>query len=270
MKAQTIEALNAINRDFYTRAGTSFSETRERAWQGWETLRVPLTAGRSAQALISVLDVGAGNARFAEFLASHLGQRIDYLGVDFSPVLLHLAKTRLDRIGDRLERGRVAGLDLQDLLSEAPGPLPAELANLSFSLVSMFGLFHHVAARHRRRRLLEWAKERLAQEGLIAISIWRFMEFPRMRQKVLSWEEYNQHATDKLELSDLEEGDFLLRWAGETPAHRYCHYSSEAEMAELFAETGLEVVSSFEADGVEGALNRYYLLRPAIPPGGSI
>lgn len=261
MKDETIEALNAINRDFYTRAGTSFSDTRERAWQGWETLRPHLTKGRAANDRLSVLDVGAGNARFAEFLASHLGQRIDYLGIDFSPVLLHLAKTRLDRIADRLERGRVLGVDLQALLSPAPGPLPPELVDRSFSLVSMFGLFHHVAGGDRRARLLGWARDRLAPDGLVAVSIWRFMEFPRMRQKVLSWEAYNERAEAKLDLADLEEGDHLLSWAGETPAHRYCHYSSEAEMAELFEATRLRVEDSFEADGVEGALNRYYVLR---------
>lgn len=260
MKAQTIEALNAINRDFYTRAGTSFSETRERAWQGWERLLPHLSKDRSANDQLSVLDVGAGNARFAEFLASHLGLRIDYLGLDFSPVLLHLAKTRLDRIADRLERGRVLGVDLQAQLAESPAPLPPELEGRSFSLVSMFGLFHHVAALERRRRLLEWARRRLTEDGLIAVSIWRFMEFPRMQQKVLSWEDYNQHAEHPLELADLESGDHLLRWAGETPAQRYCHYSSEAEMAQLFEESGLRVVDSFEADGVERALNRYYVL----------
>lgn len=265
MKDETIEALNAINRDFYTRAGTSFSDTRERAWQGWETLRPQLAKGRSESDRITVLDVGAGNARFAEFLASHLGQRIDYLGIDFSPVLLHLAKTRLDRIADRLERGRVLGVDLQAILAKNPAPLPPELTQCSFSLVSMFGLFHHVAGLERRQRLLEWARDRLDPDGLIAVSIWRFMEFPRMRQKVLSWELYNQHAEPKLDLQDLEEGDHLLSWAGETPAHRYCHYSSEAEMLGLFEAARLVVQDSFEADGVEGALNRYYLLRRREP-----
>ena len=88
-----------------------------------------------------------------------------------------------------------------------------------------------------------------------------------MQQKVLSWADYNERAEQRVDLEDLEDGDHLLRWAGETPAHRYCHSSSEAEMAELFATSDLRVVESFEADGVEGALNRYYLLAPGRSSG---
>ena len=60
----------------------------------------------------------------------------------------------------------------------------------------------------------------------------------------------------------LEEGAHLLPWGSPTQGRvRFCHFSDEPAMEALLAESGLERAAAYTADGREGDLNRYYVLR---------
>jgi hypothetical protein len=76
-----------------------------------------------------------------------------------------------------------------------------------------------------------------------------------MQRKMLTW------SAAGLSEADVEPGDYLLDWKKDGPGMRYAHQLGEAEVAALAAGAGLEVVEQFVADGREGDLSLYSVLR---------
>src|SRR5262245_43979463 len=249
MDRETARALAEINRAFYRDRAEAFSATRERPWPGWRRV---LACLEGAPRPLRVLDVGCGNGRFASFLAQSLRERFDYLGVDASEGLLALARTRL------LGAGRARFRRADWALSTPERALPPE----RFSLVVIFGVLHHVAGAAGRPALLEAAARRLAPGGVLALCAWRYQASPRLRSRLVSWEDYNRGAARPVDPAQLEPGDRLLRW-GEpaSSAIRYCHFADDAETDRLGADLGLERLAAYCADGHGGDLNRYLVLR---------
>jgi SAM-dependent methyltransferase len=201
-----------------------------------------------------VLDVGCGNGRFAAFLARR-GARFGYLGIDASPPLLERARARRLPVGS-------ASYRCADFVETPPGDC---IPPRGFSLVVLCGVLHHVPGREQRLRLLRALAARLRPGGLLALTSWQFEAVQRFSKRLLAWEDFNRSARDPIDLSQLEPGDHLLPW-GEPGAEsgralRYCHFTNDTEMRELLAEASLECVDVFSADGREGNLNRYFLVR---------
>ena len=86
MNSTTAEHLIALNREFYTAFGDSFSSTRHRIQPGVRRILLSLNGDED------ILDLGCGNGWFARELADrhHHGT---YLGLDFSLPLLRDAET---------------------------------------------------------------------------------------------------------------------------------------------------------------------------------
>lgn len=233
MDQATAERLNLINRDFYRATAAEFDATRQSAWHGWERLlefiELPLA---------SVLDLGCGNGRFAFFLAGRQLQPFRYIGIDSSPELLTIARPQL------------AGAGIEATLLEGDLALD-ELPRHSARLVALFGVIHHVPGFARRKRLLAAAADCVAPDGYLAFACWRFYEQERFRRRIVAWD------------ADLkvERHDYLLDWRRGERALRYCHFVDDEEHDRLAAATGLAVIANFRADGVEGDLNRYTILR---------
>ena len=247
MDAPTVARLNAINREFYRRHALSFDRTRRAPWPGWQRVAELV----SSLDRPSILDVGCGNARFGLFLAPAHSRPIDYLGVDASPRLLHLAASRGPSDWRWVEADVVSG----------PLPLVGE-----FDLVTCFGVMHHVPGESTRRALLISLAERVARGGHLAVSFWQFGDRPRFRDRALAWRR-GVRGLGSLDLSQLEDNDFLLPWGeGSEPGQeelpiRYCHFADRAEARRLVGDLGLEPVDEFFADGNSGDLNLYHLLR---------
>ena len=252
MNRETRKKLNELNRRFYTLRSKEFSASRDHPWPGWEKLLCLLEIEKYA-APLRVLDVGCGNGRFLRFLMNSGVGSVHYIGLDQSPELLELAKlgTRV-REGDRIEWTEGNLLEENSRLS-----LPSD----SFDLIAVFGLLHHLPGREERRALLEALQERLRAGGVLALTAWRFRDSTRFDRHVVSWEEYNLSATEKIDLAELEAGDHLLSFGDKTLPPRYCHDCDMAEISALERHPGLECLSSFESDGRGGNLNRYMLLR---------
>jgi len=237
LKDETAEALCAVNRRFYQERATEFSRSRERPWSGWSEILErarPYLPQRPR-----VLDVGCGNGRFARFLEERLGTAFDYCGVDESPLALAEARRRL------LHREFLEG-DFLEALPEG-----------RFDLVALFGVLHHVPGRENRTSLLTRLRARLAPGGLLTFSVWRFDRSPRLRKKIVPWEEFRARTGLEIDLSDLEPGDHILTWGGAPPAYRYCHALSDEEEAGIASVLSLDLVARFDG-GAEP--NDYWIL----------
>jgi len=141
------------------------------------------------------------------------------------------------------------------------GDLADALADRRFSLIALFGLIHHIPGEAHRRALLRTLAGCLEPGGWLVFAVWRFEAFERFRRKVRPWPAYNATAQEPIDEAQLEPGDHLLPWGPEGTALRYCHFVDAAESERLVAATGLAVVDRYAADGREGDLNRYFLLR---------
>lgn len=254
MDSKTVSALARLNSGFYDRFAESFSRTRQAPWPGWA--RVLETWQRSrpgspADAAASILDLGCGNGRFGVWLGEVSDDSHDYTGVDSSARLIAMVPLTLaDREGGRTE------LVVADLVFD---DLDEHLGDRSFDLITLFGLLHHVPSFARRQSLLEGLKQRLAPDGLMALTFWQFADQERFRRRFMDWEEYNRSASEPIDPAALEPGDYLLQW--EETACRYCHHTAPGEAAELVGSLELQVLDTFHADGASGDLNLYYLLR---------
>lgn len=234
MNRSTVERLNQINRDFYRATASEFDATRQKAWRGWERLLAEIDLP-----VESALDLGCGNGRFALFLAARQAQPFRYIGVDSSADLLAQARRQLAEVGK-----------VDAMLIERDIVLAA-LPRHSARLVTLFGLIHHVPGFARRRELIAAAAACVAPGGYLALAAWRFYEQERFRRRIVPWG------------GDIavERHDYLLDWRRGPRALRYCHYVDDEEHAELVAASGLSVIADFRADGAEGDLNRYTVLR---------
>jgi len=253
MDEKTVRGLNAINRSFYGATAAEFSETRRDPWPGWEQLP-PLIEEHLPGRALGVLDAACGNGRFGAYLADALPARradLRYCGLDASAPLLAAARER------HLPFAEVA-MQLGDLVET---PLEPLLAGRAFSLITLFGVLHHVPSECLRQQLLRTLAAHLEPGGLLALAIWRFAAFERFRARLRSWEEFNRTAREPVDVTQLESGDHLLPWGEDGHAVRYCHAMSDEEMLRLLAAAPLRVVASYTADGREGGLNRYFVLR---------
>lgn len=238
MNEETIHYLNDLNRDFYAQIAGEFDQTRATAWQGWTQLPPYLPP-----APFRALDVGCGNARFATFLAQNYpNQAFSYDGIDNSAALLERAQIALDA-----HPQITATLTLQDIVEQP-------LASGAYDLVVAFGVLHHIPSYRQRQNFVRMLADQLAPNGVLIYTEWRFYEFERFKARTVS-------APSNVQL---EAGDYLLNWGRKTAREgdplRYCHYVDDAESSALIEASTLKLITTFRADGHQGATNNYVVL----------
>ncbi|MGI6221421.1 MAG: class I SAM-dependent methyltransferase [Coriobacteriales bacterium] len=263
MDSSTARVLAELNRHFYESNWESFSSTRGSAWPGWAELvrLLPAVGGRS----LRVLDIACGNLRLERFLAEEFPETtIQALAIDSCDELALAWAGAMPANADvRYER-----VDLIDLLTGEGDVLPLGAADARHDLVACFGFMHHVPGFELRARLLRLMADALGPGGLLAVSLWRFMDDANLAEKArLS----TQRAVETGAIGDLQldSGDYLLGWNGESDALRYCHHFDGAEIDALVGSlsdgpgNGVELVARYRADGRTGALNEYLVFRRA-------
>ncbi len=96
----------------------------------------------------------------------------------------------------------------------------------------------------------------LAPGGVLALSTWQFLSSKRLADKQVDWAQIG------VDPADLEAGDALLPWNQGAHALRYVHQLDLEEVQALALGAGLRLIDIFRAEGKEGNLNLYALLRP--------
>jgi hypothetical protein len=117
-------------------------------------------------------------------------------------------------------------------------------------------VLHHIPGWHGRRNLLAQLAGLLADDGVLALSTWQFLNEARLRRKVVPW------SAAGLAPDQLEPGDYLLDWQRGGAGLRYCHLVDEAELAALAGLAGLQLQAIYYDDGRNKNLNLFAVLRP--------
>lgn len=235
------QKLLRINQEFYSKFATQFATTRYGFQPGWKCIILYFPPR------CQVLDLGCGNGRFAHFLDERL-QRVRYIGLDGSRALVEIAEESSAQLAHTEAVFRVADL-------AQPGWEQA-YTDSRFDVVVALAVLHHIPGFDARSTFLAAAAACLAPDSALILSNWRFQQNARMRRKIVPWD------TVGLDEGDVEPGDYLLDWrAGDETGYRYAHQLDETEVVELASRAGLEVIEQFHADGREGDLSLYSVLK---------
>lgn len=237
MTPEIIQQLIAINREFYTKFASSFSETRSSAQTRLD--RIVAYIGDAGK----VLDIGCGNGRLAERL-DHEGKHLVYVGVDASPALAAIAAARQARW-----QNIAAEIYVGDITQ--PGWRRA-FANGEFDIALALAVLHHVPSFDLRVAVLRDICALLKPGSRLILSNWQFERNARQRKRIVAWQSagFNEN--------DLEQGDALLAWKRGGVGYRFCHMITKDEVLRLADASGLQVVKQYYADA---DLNLYSVLR---------
>lgn len=250
MDVQLARELIAYNNEFYRRHAASFSATRQAPWQGWAHVVEATRALTEPSGTLRVLDVACGNLRFERFLAEQMpAVELSCLAVDSTPEL------SCDASAIRGVHTRT--VDVLEVLLDGRDPLDV---TGTFDLTVCFGFLHHVPGGNLRHALLNTLARHTRAGGIVALSLWKFMDDPRLARKAETAEEAMRE--QGFPVDALDANDHFLGWQDSIQPVRYCHHFSEAEVDELSAhlsQRGAREIDRFSADGRSGTLNRYLI-----------
>ena len=251
MKDTTVKQLNQLNSDFYKSVAVDFDDSRQYFWQGWEKIPPLLDTSKS----IRVADIGCGNGRFGQFLLEKCPEtKLSYTGIDSSKSLLDFATKKL--------QGKIPALHLKEVdIVQAIQKKEDFLKNETFQLITSFGVFHHIPSFEFRLELLTYLASKLSKDGYLIVSFWQFMNFERLRKKIISVEKDYASSSLDINFADLEKNDYILDWNRGATALRYCHFIDAAETLKLVELSKMKLVTSYLADGKEGSVNSYIVLQ---------
>ncbi len=240
MRDEVTTRLLQLNSEFYQTFADHFSQTRERLQPG------VLKALENLPSEARVLDLGCGNGELAlEWLSRDPAGR--YIGVDSSPLLLEIAR-------EKVQDSRVS-FHVLDLADPAwPDVLETELAiplREHIDRVLSFSVLHHLPDAALRKRLALQVHRILNESGQWIHSNWNFLASKRYQARILPWE------TIDLTDDDVEEGDYLLDWRRGGYGLRYVHHFTPPELEALAGETGFTVLDTYHSDGEGGRLGLY-------------
>jgi tRNA (uracil-5-)-methyltransferase TRM9 len=245
MKSSTCEQLVRLNEQFYQTFGQAFSKTRQRIQPGQRKML------ESIPKIGNWLDLGCGNGNLAVEWAREKREGL-YIGVDFSPVLLHEASEAVQK--KTIPAGLETEFALVDLSNEN-WSFPWRQSILTGAMA--FAVLHHIPGTDLRLRLLCQVNRLLPRGSEFLHSEWQFQNNPRILSRKQPWSKIG------IEVGAVDAGDNLLDWRHAMPGQteqvglRYVHLFSREELAGLANLSGFEILEEFESDGAGGKLSIY-------------
>jgi 2-polyprenyl-3-methyl-5-hydroxy-6-metoxy-1,4-benzoquinol methylase len=232
------EDILKLNIDFYQSIAKDFDKTRQKGWEGWNSL-IPYIRklykqktleqpSNTNQYKLRVADIACGNGRFFKFLQETEGDlQVDYYGFDVNEYLLERAK-------ETISTGHLTKIDLIRNYEKVTG---------KYDLVTVFGFMHHVPTIELRINIIKHLTNILETNGLLILSFWQYN---------------NLKQNSKL----IAENSYIDNWA-KSEHQRYVHIYSQEEIDAIISKIGGGIIieESFEADGRSKNLNKYLLLR---------
>ena len=246
-------AANLLNTRFYQAISSDFSRTRQNSWPGWEKFAQDIFAQLPEYPYI--LDFACGNMRFAKFCGKIIPQ-FNYLGLDNNKALADSYEKTCLQAGQKLAFNKV------DLLKDS---CQSCLLN-NFNLVVSFGFFHHIPSYKKRIEILQQLIDAAVQGGFVAISLWQFMKDKKIATKAQASTnnalQYFETQAQYQALLQTQKNDYFLSWDQAENVYRYCHNFEEAEIDSIVSDIKTaRLISSFNADGKNNALNRYLVFQ---------
>jgi SAM-dependent methyltransferase len=183
------------------------------------------------------------------WLLEERGVPLAYVGVDANAQLLALAQEHtaaLRHVAASFVQADIAQPDWNRLI-----PKPAQ----GFDIVTCLATLHHLPGYDLRCAVMQSLAELLAPGGILAISTWQFLTTPRFTAKQVAWAEVGIDGTQ------VEPGDALLPWNQGGYAVRFVHQIDMGEVTRLAQAAGLIIEETYFADGKEGNLNLYAMMR---------
>ncbi len=256
MNQETINNLNNLNQKFYDQVGSKiWNQSQDYSWQGWFDLVVNFEQLYSNSRTIKFLDLGCGNARFANFLRQNLQpeflQRTSYTGVDFSNEFLDNFDKEISGSFENLELLNI------DILKDLD-----KLKSQKFDCIVLFGLIHHIPSVEIRNNFIKEVSELLSENGILVFTTWEYMNSSRLSKRVLdlgTLESQEVLRSLNINKNELEHGDNILDWIKVTKSYRYSHSFEVVEIKEYLANANLELRREFYNDGRSSRRNKYYI-----------
>ncbi len=166
---------------------------------------------------VKVLDVGCGNGKLLEFLAT----KVDYLGVDSSKEMIKIVKSKFPK--NKFEIADI--LNLQ------------EVEESDFDYIFCIAVLHHIPGQGARARALREMTSKLNKNGQILISVWNLWEQKKFKKLIIKNIFLKLIGKNKMDF-----GDIIFNWkgnGGQTSSKRYYHAFSKLELQRLVKKTGL-------------------------------
>ena len=239
MNQQIIDRLIAINREFYSKFASAFSETRSSAQTRLD--RIVAYIGDAGK----VLDIGCGNGRLAERLDRE-GKKLEYIGIDASPQLVTIASARKAQLQNVTAEFSIGDITQPNWTQSVP------VAYQAFDIAIALAVLHHVPSFDLRCAVLRDIHALLKPDSRLILSNWQFDRTERQRKRIVSWESVG------FDERELEPGDALLAWKRGGVGYRYCHLITKDEMLVLAQASGFRVLKQYNADA---DLNLYSVLK---------
>lgn len=256
MNSDSANRLIELNRQFYQSFAGPFSETRRRLQPGVVRILDEIHPDQD------ILDLGCGNGELWKALVNN-GHRGRYIGIDFSLPLLKTVGISVsnyqiieqpassEAIEEALLRYRACFVEA-DLFKSGWGK---NLAKRSFRVILAFACLHHIPGETNRAILVKSINQLMPPGGLFFLSVWQFLNSPRLIKRMQSWEMVG------LKGDQVDPGDYLLDWKHGGYGLRYVHHFTEEELTQLATTHGFQVTEQFNSDGEGSKLALYQIWR---------
>jgi SAM-dependent methyltransferase len=241
MKQQTIDKLIALNTHFYVNVEKEFSATRQILWRGYQSLFDYLNSTNNS--ILTVLDIACGNGRFVKTLEQNLNNKFSYLGLDNNKFLIDEASKSFKSESIRFKNFDIFNEDLS-------------IIDEKFDLIVVFGLLHHIPSNELRIKFMKSLRGLLNINGRLVFTTWNFTQI-KLFENRLNDDEINNLGID---LTELDENDYFLKWNNSNENIRYCHYYSDKEISNLLSHNDFKLDYKFLADGKDAKTNTYYII----------